>query len=106
MIVFSNAVYGWIKASQKTGYDERYFSVDFKRTNHALVAEAFGVKAWRVEDPADLEAALKAAKVEYEAFIYAGTNHGFHNDTTPRFDKAAAELSWTRTIEFFKKKLG
>jgi acetolactate synthase-1/2/3 large subunit len=61
MIVFSNAVYGWIKASQKTGYDERYFSVDFKRTNHALVAEAFGVKAWRVEDPADLEAALKAA---------------------------------------------
>lgn len=52
------------------------------------------------------EAALKAAKVEYEAFIYPGTNHGFHNDTTPRFDKAAAELSWTRTIEFFKKKLG
>ena len=61
MIVFSNAVYGWIKASQKTGYGERYFSVDFKRTDHARVAEAFGVKAWRVEDPAELEAALKAA---------------------------------------------
>nr|WP_316642692.1 thiamine pyrophosphate-binding protein [uncultured Roseateles sp.] len=61
MIVFSNSVFGWIKASQKTGYDERYFSVDFNRTDHARVAEAFGVKAWRVENPADLDAALKAA---------------------------------------------
>jgi len=61
MIVFSNSVYGWIKASQKTGYEQRYFSVDFNRTQHARVAEAFGVKAWRVEDPAELEAALKAA---------------------------------------------
>ena len=61
IIVFSNSVFGWIKASQKSGYDERYFSVDFNRTHHARVAEAFGVKAWRVEDPADLEAALKAA---------------------------------------------
>jgi len=59
--VFSNAVYGWIKASQKTGYGQRYFSVDFNRTQHARVAEAFGVKAWAVHDPADLRAALKAA---------------------------------------------
>lgn len=51
------------------------------------------------------ETALKAAGVEYEVFIYPGTNHGFHNDTTPRYDKAAAELSWTRTIAFFRKKL-
>jgi carboxymethylenebutenolidase len=51
------------------------------------------------------ETALKAAGVEYEAFIYPGVNHGFHNDTTPRYDKAAAELSWSRTIAFFKKKL-
>ncbi len=61
MIVFSNAVYGWIKASQKTGYGQRYFSVDFNRTQHARVAEAFGVKAWAVDNPADLRAALKAA---------------------------------------------
>jgi acetolactate synthase-1/2/3 large subunit len=61
MVVFSNAVYGWIKASQKTGYGERYFSVDFGRTDHARVAEAFGVKSWRVEDPAGLDAAVKAA---------------------------------------------
>lgn len=61
MIVFSNSVYGWIKASQKTGYDGRYFSVDFDRTDHASVAQAFGVKAWRVEDPAEVESAIKAA---------------------------------------------
>ncbi len=52
------------------------------------------------------EAALKAAGIEYEAHIYPGVNHGFHNDTTPPYDEAAAELSWTRTIEFFRKKLG
>ncbi|WOP15188.1 thiamine pyrophosphate-binding protein [Ottowia sp. SB7-C50] len=61
MIVFSNSVYGWIKASQKTGYGERYFSVDFNRTDHARVAEAFGVKAFRVQDPRDVESTLKAA---------------------------------------------
>lgn len=51
------------------------------------------------------EAALKAAKVDYTAHIYPGVNHGFHNDTTPRYDQAAAELSWQRTIEFFNRKL-
>lgn len=61
MIVFSNAVFGWIKASQKFGYDERYFSVDFDRTDHARVAEAFGVKGFTVADPASLRATLAAA---------------------------------------------
>jgi acetolactate synthase-1/2/3 large subunit len=61
MVVFSNSVYGWIKASQKTGYDKRYFSVDFSRTDHARVAEAFGVKAWRVDDPAGVDNAIKQA---------------------------------------------
>jgi acetolactate synthase I/II/III large subunit len=61
MIVFSNSVFGWIKASQKSGYGQRYFSVNFDRTDHARVAEAFGVKAWRVEDPADVHGMLKAA---------------------------------------------
>ncbi|SKB30318.1 dienelactone hydrolase family protein [Daejeonella lutea] len=51
------------------------------------------------------EAALKEHGKEYEAFIYENANHGFHNDTTPRYDKAAAELAWKRTIEFFTKKL-
>ena len=51
------------------------------------------------------EAALKEQKKEYTAFMYEKANHGFHNDSTPRFDKAAAELSWNRTIDFFKDKL-
>lgn len=53
----------------------------------------------------DYEAALKAAGKTYEAFVYPGVNHGFHNDTTPRYDKAAAELAWSRTIAWFKKYL-
>ena len=51
------------------------------------------------------EEALKAAKVSYEAFVYPGTQHGFNNDTTPRFDKASADLAWKRTLEFFAKNL-
>jgi carboxymethylenebutenolidase len=52
------------------------------------------------------EAALKAAGVRYEAFTYAGTQHGFNNDTTPRFDAAAAQLAWERTLAVFKATLG
>jgi len=51
------------------------------------------------------ENALKENKKEYTAYIYPNVNHGFHNDTTPRYDKAAAELAWKRTIDFFTEKL-
>lgn len=51
------------------------------------------------------EAALKANKKKYEIFMYEGMQHGFHNDTTPRYDAAAAKLAWERTLEFFKKNL-
>jgi len=51
------------------------------------------------------EAALKANNKEYVAHIYPDVNHGFHNDSTPRYDKPAAELAWKRTIDFFKEKL-
>jgi acetolactate synthase-1/2/3 large subunit len=61
MLVISNATYGWIKAGQKSGFDARYFSVDFSRTDHAAVAAAYGVKSWRVEDPAKLAETLRAA---------------------------------------------
>ena len=53
----------------------------------------------------DYEAALQAAGTEYQAFIYPGVNHGFHNDSTPRYDEAAAELAWDRTVALFKDKL-
>lgn len=51
------------------------------------------------------EVALKKYNKEYVTYIYPEVNHGFHNNTTPRFDEAAANLSWTRTIDFFKEKL-
>jgi len=51
------------------------------------------------------EAALKANNVKYEMFKYPGTQHGFNNDTTPRYDEKAAKLAWQRTVDFFKKNL-
>jgi carboxymethylenebutenolidase len=51
------------------------------------------------------EAALKANNVKYQMFMYPNTNHGFHNDTTPRYDEAAAKLAWSRTVAFFNENL-
>jgi carboxymethylenebutenolidase len=51
------------------------------------------------------EQALKANHVSYTAYIYEGANHGFHNDTTPRYDEAAAKLAWQRTLDFLNKQL-
>ena len=61
LIVFSNASFGWIKAGQKHGFGERYFSVDFCRTDHAGIAAAYGIHSARVDRPADLGAALRTA---------------------------------------------
>lgn len=58
------------------------------------------VEAW----PA-YEVALKANNIRYEGFVYPNGNHGFHNDTTPRYDEAAARLAWQRTLDFFNKYL-
>jgi len=51
------------------------------------------------------DAALTAAHVQHEGYVYAGANHGFHNDTTPRYDEAAAKLAWQRTLDWFNKYL-
>jgi carboxymethylenebutenolidase len=51
------------------------------------------------------EEALKANHVTYKAYVYEGVNHGFHNDTTPRYDEAAAKLAWQRTLDFFNRYL-
>ena len=61
ILVFSNAVFGWIKAGQKSGFEERYFSVDFNRTDHAKIAAAYGLKSYTVEDPRKLQTTLKEA---------------------------------------------
>jgi acetolactate synthase I/II/III large subunit len=60
-IVIANAVYGWIKAGQRSGYQQRYFSVDFGATDHAAVAAAFGMRSWRVSDPKKLREVLRQA---------------------------------------------
>ncbi len=69
---------------------------------HAPLLIHYGALDTRVNEgwPA-FEAALKANGKTYTAWIYEGANHGFHNDTTPRHDKAAAELAWKRTLDFF-----
>jgi len=60
----------------------------------------------RVNDTkAGYEAALKANKLSYEMHVYPGTQHGFHNNSTPRYNEAAAKLAWERTVAFFKKHL-
>ena len=60
-IVFSNAVFGWIKAGQNAGFGQRFYNVDFDRTDHAAVARAFGVKSWTVDDPSKLIPVLREA---------------------------------------------
>ena len=60
-VVVSNSAFGWIKAGQKTGYVGRYHAVDFSRSDHARIAEAYGVRSWSVADPGDLAPALEAA---------------------------------------------
>lgn len=54
----------------------------------------------------EYKAALDAAGTTYEAYVYEGVNHGFHNDSTPRYDEAAAELAWERTLGWFRTHLG
>ena len=78
---------------------------DVPKINAPLMLQYAGLDT-RVNDgwPA-YETALKENKKVYTVYIYPGVNHGFHNDTTPRYDKAAAELAWQRTIDFFNEKL-
>src|SRR5262249_45657338 len=60
-IVISNGSYGWIKAGQQHGYEQRFYGVDLGATNHAAVAAAFGVKSWHVTEPGELSKSLSEA---------------------------------------------
>jgi acetolactate synthase-1/2/3 large subunit len=60
-VVVSNSVFGWIKAGQRAGYEKRFYSVDFSRTDQAAVAAAFGIRSWSVSDPGELRSTLAAA---------------------------------------------
>jgi len=78
---------------------------DIEKINAPLLLH-FGELDMRVNEGwPDYEAALKENEKEYQAFVYKNANHGFHNDTTPRYDRESAELAWQRTVDFFKDKL-
>ncbi|MEZ5434492.1 MAG: dienelactone hydrolase family protein [Verrucomicrobiales bacterium] len=78
---------------------------DVPKIKAALLIHNAGLDQRILEGAPAYETALKAAGVAFTSHVYAGVNHGFHNDTTPRYDEAAATLAWTRTIAFFQTTL-
>lgn len=78
---------------------------DVPKINAALMMHNASLDTRIMEGLPPYEAALKANGKKYQSFVYENVNHGFHNDTTPRYDKAAAELAWKRTIDFFTETL-
>jgi acetolactate synthase I/II/III large subunit len=83
MVVIANATFGWIKAGQKSGFGARYFSVDFTPGQHARIAEAYGIRAWRVEDPADLRPALAQALESGEPALVDVVSQPLHEARAP-----------------------
>ena len=86
-------------------YGSQPAAEDVPKIQAPLLLQYAGLDTRITEGAGAYEAALKANSKAYTAYIYPNVNHGFHNDTTPRYDKAAAELAWQRTIDFFKKTL-
>ena len=78
---------------------------DVPRINAPLLLHYAGLDTRVNEGWPAYEKALKENNKEYTAYVYPDVNHGFHNDSTPRYDKPAAELAWQRTVDFFKAKL-
>jgi acetolactate synthase-1/2/3 large subunit len=83
IVVIANATFGWIKAGQRSGFGERYFAVDFTPGQHARVAEAYGIRAWRVEDPADLRTALVTALEAGEPTLVEVVTQPLHEARAP-----------------------
>ena len=80
--------------------DEDVPKINAKLLLHYAELDARVNKGWP-----DYEAALQANEKQYTAHMYPEANHGFHNDTTPRYNQDAAELAWQRTVDFFKAHL-
>lgn len=78
---------------------------DAAKIKSPLLLQYAGLDTRITGGAAAYEAVLKEHHVPYEAYVYEGANHGFHNDTTPRYDEAAAKLAWKRTLDFFAKYL-
>lgn len=86
-------------------YGGQATAVDVPKINAPLLLHFAGLDTRVNEGWPVYEQALKENNKKYIAYFYAEVNHGFHNDSTPRFDKAAAELAWQRTVDFFKRNL-
>jgi carboxymethylenebutenolidase len=86
-------------------YGSQPQTADVPRIKAPLLLHFAAMDNWVNKGWPAYEAALKANGKEYTAYVYPNTNHGFHNDTTPRYVEAAAELAWSRTIAFFNAKL-
>ncbi|MCA8988582.1 MAG: dienelactone hydrolase family protein [Planctomycetaceae bacterium] len=79
---------------------------DISKIKAPLLVNNAGLDKRILDGAPAFEAAMKQQGKEVTSYVYPGVNHGFHNDTTPRYDQAAAELAWKRTLEFFRKNLG
>jgi len=86
-------------------YGRQPKSGDVAKIGAAMLIHYAGLDERLTSGWPDYEAALKAAGTTYEGYVYDGVNHGFHNDSTPRYDEAAAELAWSRTIGWFERYL-
>lgn len=86
-------------------YGRQPDAADVKKIKAPLQIHNASLDKRIMEGAPALEQALEANKVPFEAFVYEGANHGFHNDTTPRYDDAAAKLAWKRSVAFLKKNL-
>jgi carboxymethylenebutenolidase len=86
-------------------YGRQAKAADVPRIKSPLLIHYAGLDQRINQGWPDYEAALKANGKDFTVHFYPNTNHGFHNDTTPRYDMAAAELAWSRTIEFFNAHL-
>jgi carboxymethylenebutenolidase len=86
-------------------YGAQVLAADVAKIKAPLLLNYAGLDTRINEGWPAYEAALKANHVTYAAYIYEGANHGFHNDTTPRYDEKSAKLAWQRTLDFFGKYL-
>ena len=82
-IVFSNSVYGWIKAGQNVGFGKRFYNVDFNRTDHAAVARAFGVRSWTVENPRELPSVIAQSLAHNGPTLIDVISQPLHEATAP-----------------------
>lgn len=87
-------------------YGRQPQAADVTKIKAPLLIHNAGLDKRILDGAPAFETALKENAKTFEAHVYKGVNHGFHNDTTPRYDQTAAELAWKRTIAFFKKNLG